>query len=118
MALVTAAGTALPTPSEYTGTTVDVVNSGRNAQGIIVSDVVRSNIAKIEMTWNYLTLAQWASICSLFSNWSNSVTFLNQLTGGYTTATMYVGDRKTGGAVSSGGQIVGWKSCQLSLIEV
>lgn len=119
MVLVTVAGTALPTPSQYEGTHVDVVDSGRNAQGVIVSDIVRQNIAKIECKWNYLTLSKWAAICALFKNsWSNSVTFLDQTTGGYSTAVMYVSDRKTGGAVSSNGTLIGWKNCSLSLIEV
>ena len=34
--LITVAGTALPDPSEYSCTNVDVVDSGRNAAGVIV----------------------------------------------------------------------------------
>lgn len=117
--LITVAGTALPDPSEYSCTNVDVVDSGRNAAGVIVSDVIRSDIARIDATWNYLSLAQWASILSLFkSNFTNSVRFLNQVTGTYETRTMYVGDRTTGGAVSSGGKIIGWQQAKLQLIEV
>lgn len=117
--LITVAGTALPDPSEYTGTTVDLVDSGRNAAGVIVSSVIRSDIARIDATWNYLSLEQWATILSLFkSNFTNSVRFLNQTTGAFETRTMYVGDRSTGGAVSSGGQIIGWKQPKLQLIEV
>lgn len=119
MAIVTVAGVTLPDPSIYVGTTADVVDTGRNAQGVIVSDVVRHDVAKIEMTWNYLTLSQWANILGIFHNsWANSVTYLDQTTGSYQTRTMYVGDRKTGGAVSQNGQITGWRGCQLALIEV
>ena len=117
--LITVAGTAQPAPSEYAGTTVDLVGSGRNAAGVIVSDVIRSDIARIDATWNYLSLSQWASILSLFKNsFTNPVRFLNQVTGAYETRTMYVGDRTTGGAVSSGGRIIGWQKAKLQLIEV
>lgn len=119
MALITVSGTPLPDPSTYVGITSDVVDNGRNAQGVIVSDVVRSDVAKVQATWNFLTLSQWSRVCALFKNsWANNVRYLDQTTGGYNTRTMYVGDRSTGGAVSSGGQIIGWKNCQLSLIEV
>ena len=119
MNLITVNGTALPNPSEYVGTTVDVVDSGRNASGVIVSDVVRSDIAKIKLKWNYLSLSEWAGVLSLFkTNFTNSVRFLNQATGRYEVRTMYVGDRSTGGAVSQRGNIAGWKDCALSLIEV
>ena len=121
MALVTVAGAALPSPSTYSGSHVDIVDNGRNAQGKMVGSVIRSNVAKVEMSWNYLTLSAWAKICSMFSGVTkhqNMVTFLDESTGGYSTAIMYVGDRKNGGAVSNGGQIIGWKDCKLSLIEV
>lgn len=117
--IVTVLGTALPPPSTYKATTADLVDSGRNAQGVIVSNVIRSDIAKIECTWNYLTLEQWAMICGLFKNkWSGAVRFLNQTTGSWETRTMYVGDRTADEAVSIGGRITGWKQCKLSLMEV
>lgn len=118
-ALITVAGVALPIPSTYVGTTVDIVDSGRNAQGEIVSNVVRHNVAKVEATWNYLTRAEWSAILKLFkSNFINSVTFLDQVEDTWVTRKMYPGDRKPSGIVSADGELIGYKSCKLSLVEV
>lgn len=119
MALVTVAGTALPAPSSYDGTTLDLVDSGRNASGVLVCDVIRHDMGKVEMKWNYLTVKAWSDILLLFkTNFINSVTFFNQTTGGYTTRDMYISDRTGGIAIMSGDEVKGWKNCSLSLIEV
>ena len=119
MALITVAGTILPTPSEYTAVQADIVDSGRNAQGVIVSSVVRSNVAKITMSWKYLTVAQWSAILQVFkANFENAVTYFDQLEGEYQTRTMYIGDRQGGLAQMKNGQPVAWLNCGLSLVEV
>ncbi len=119
LGLITVAGTVLPDPSEYVGTTIDMVNSGRNAAGVVVADVIRSDTAKIEATWSYISAEQWAAILTLFkSNFANSVRFFDQTTNDFATRTMYIGDRTTGGLVTSGGAIKGWKNAKLTLIEV
>ena len=64
--LVTVAGTPLPDPSTYNATTSTVVDSARNVQGVMVGSVIRDDIAKIEETWNFLTVEQWSDICKLF----------------------------------------------------
>lgn len=119
MNLVTVGGVALPTPSSYTALNVDIVDSGRNAQGVIVSNVIRHDVAKIEITWNFLTISEWAGVCSLFkTNFINSVRFLNQSSGAYETRNFYVGDRQPEGLMAVGGIVKGWKNCKLSLMEV
>ena len=81
--LVTVAGTPLPEPSEYRSSTSTLVDSSRNVEGRVVGSVVRSDVAKIELKWRYLTAKQWASVLSLFTeNFYNSVRFFNQTTGG------------------------------------
>ena len=66
-ALVTVNGVELPEPSSYEGTTSTIVDSGRNVQGKVVGAVVRHDVAKVSMSWNYLTARQWADILSLFT---------------------------------------------------
>ena len=119
--LVTVAGVALPEPSEYSANTSTIVDSARNVSGYVIGSVVRSDVAKVELKWRYLTAAQWASVLSLFTNnFYNSVTFFNQATGGYTTRQMYVGDRKSGmwRRDPKTGEVLGWTGCSLSLVEV
>lgn len=120
-ALVTANGVELPEPSSYEGTTSTIVDSGRNVQGKVIGSVVRHDVAKVTMSWNYLTAKQWATILSLFTtNFYCSVRFYNQTTAGYTTRQMYVSDRTAGMWRRSpiNGNVMGWTSAKLSLVEV
>lgn len=112
-------GVALPTPSQYTAETADIVDSGRNSQGKIISDVIRSDVAKVTAKWNYLTLAEWANICGLCkANFVHNVRFLNQTSGAYETRQLYQGDRKAGELFCKDGVPTGWKDCKLALVEV
>lgn len=120
-ALVTVAGVALPEPSFYNASTSTLVDSARNVSGYVVGAVVRSDVAKVELKWRYLTARQWANVLSLFTNnFYNSVRFFNQATADYTTRQMYVGDRSAGmwRRHPSTGEIMGFTECSLSLIEV
>jgi hypothetical protein len=96
--LVTIAGFQVPEPSTYSGTTSTVVDSGRNVNGVMVGDVIRDDLAKVEMTWNYLEVHKWSAILLLFDRKSggsfiNTVTFFNQVTAAYDTRQMYISDR-------------------------
>lgn len=120
-ALVTVAGYDFPEPSKYSANTSTLVDSARNVSGYVIGSVIRSDVAKIELEWRYLTATQWANILSLFNkSFYNSVRFFNQSTGTYETRQMYVGDRQAGmwrrHPVS--GEVMGWTSCKLSLVEV
>lgn len=120
-ALVSIGGFEFPEPSTYNATTSTIVDSARNVNGVVVGAVVRSDVAKVEMSWKYLTAAQWASILSLFTNsFYNDVKFLNQATNGYTTRTMYVSDRTAGmwRRDPQTGAVMGYTNCSLALIEV
>jgi hypothetical protein len=120
-ALVSIGGFEFPEPSGYSATTSTIVDSARNVNGYVVGAIVRSDVAKVELSWKYLTVRQWASILSLFSDsFYNDVRFFNQTTGAYTTRTMYVSDRNASvfrrDPVT--GEILGWVNPSLSLIEV
>ena len=65
--MVTVAGTALPEPSTYSATTSTVVDSGRNVKGYVIASVIRSGIAKVELSWNFISAQDWANVMSLFN---------------------------------------------------
>lgn len=120
-ALVSIGGFDFPEPSTYNATTSTIVDSARNVQGRVVGAVVRNDVAKVELSWRYLTVQQWSDILSLFANsFYNEVTFFNQVTGGYTTRTMYVSDKTAGmwRRDPASGAVMGWTNCALSLVEV
>lgn len=64
-ALVSIGGFDFPEPSTYNLATSTIVDSARNVQGRVVGAVVRQVVAKIELSWKYLTAYQWAQILSL-----------------------------------------------------
>lgn len=120
-ALVSIGGYNLPEPSSYSAVTATIVDSARNVEGRVVGSVVRSDVAKVELSWKYLTVQQWANILSLFSSsFYNDVRFFNQATGGYDVRTMYVSDRNAGlwRRDPRTGEVMGWTNCTLSLVEV
>ena len=114
--MVTVAGTALPEPSTYSATTSTVVDSGRNVKGYVIASVIRSGIAKVELSWNFISAQDWANVMSLFFN---SVTFFCQDSNKWETRTMYVGDRTASVFLRNpDGSIKGYTGAKLSLIEV
>lgn len=120
-ALISIGGFEFPEPSTYNATTSTIVDSARNVSGYVVGAVVRSDVAKIEVTWRYLTAQQWANILSLFTNsFYNDVRFLNQATNRYDTRTMYVSDRNAAmwRRDPQTGAVMGYTGCSLSLVEV
>lgn len=125
-ALVTVGGYALPEPSTYLPTTSTLVDSARNAQGKMIGSVIRDDVSKIELSWRYLTVEQWANILKCFRKSSggkfiNVVEFFDQSVGGWVTKEMYVSDRPTQGMWRRNpetGDVMGWTECKLSLIEV
>lgn len=119
-ALVTIGGYDFPEPSTYSAVTATIVDSARNVNGYVVGSVVRHDVAKIELTWRYLTAQQWAQILSLFNySFYNDVRFFNQSTATYEVRTMYVSDRQAGmwRRNPETGSVMGWTNCSLSLVE-
>ena len=124
-ALVTVGGFEFPEPSSYSGNTSTLVDSARNAQGVVVGAVIREDVGKVEMSWKYLTVKQWADILKCFSiarggNFYNDVTFFCQDIGDWTTRNMYVSDRKANmfRRDPETGDVLGYTDCSLSLVEV
>lgn len=124
-ALVKVGNFEFPEPSAYSGNTSTLVDSARNAQGVVVGSVIRDDVGKIEMSWKFLTVEQWANILKCFSisrggSFYNEVTFFCQDIGDWTTRTMYVSDRKADvfRRDPKTGAIIGYTGASLSLVEV
>ena len=123
--LITEAGVALPEPSTYNGNTATLVDSARNAEGFMIGTVIRDDVAKVETTWKYLTVREWADINSLFKisaggKFINSVTFFDQSSGTYVTKEMYVSDRSAGmwRRDPKTKEVLGWTGPRIALIQV
>ena len=124
-ALVSIGGYDLPSPSTYSGTTATIVDSARNTQGVVVGAVIREDVAKVEMTWRFITPEDWATMLQKFSSvyggsFYNQVTFYSDVVNDWITRTMYVSDRTNGGVFlrNPDGSIKGYAGARLALIEV
>lgn len=123
-AMVSIGNYAFPEPSTYSSQTSTIVDGGRNVKGEYIGSVVREDIAKISMTWNFISVADWATLLSKFSstnggNFVNDVTFFLQDTGTWETRKMYVSDRKANVFLRDElGNIRGYTNVSLNLIEV
>ena len=124
-ALVSVGGYDFPEPSTYKGITSTLVDSARNVDGVMLGSIIRDDVSKIEMSWRYLTVEQWARIQNCFRNSSggkfiNLVTFFDQSVGGWVTKEMYVNDRDAGmwRRDPETGDVLGWTDCSLNLIQV
>ena len=124
-ALVRVGGVELPEPSTYNAQTSTLVDSARNAQGKMIGSVIRDDVAKVELSWRYLPVEDWAKIGRLFKigsggSFINSVTFFDQTEGNYVTREMYCSDRTSGmwRRDPETGAGMGWTDCKVSFVEV
>lgn len=123
-ALVSIGDFNVPEPSTYTATTATIVDSARNVQGYVIGAVIREDVGKVEMSWNFITVSDWASTLAKFSearggSFYNNVTFFCQDSGTWETREMYVSDRTAEIFLrDKAGNIRGYLNASLSLVEV
>lgn len=126
----------IPEPSSYEATTSTLVNSSRNSLGKLIGSIIREDVAKISLTWKYLSVEDWAYINKWFNtttlpleyygdittkgNFIQTIRFFNQSKGIYEEREMYISDRQSGmwRKDSETGDVLGWTNCSISLIEV
>lgn len=115
---------SVPEPTTYSGTTSTAVDSGRNVKGYVIGAVIRGSIAKVEMTWNFISADSWAKLLAKFDStrggsFFNEVTFFNQDTNAWETRNMYVSDRKASVFLrNKDGTVKGYSGASFSLVEV
>ena len=133
---------SIPTPSTYKMTSTTLVDSSRNTKGVVVSQVVREGIRKVEVTWKFLTQADFTLIAKLFEDASVGGTggfmcylkYYDTIRGTLIDSssehimgdaslpyrTFYVGDRVSDSAqlqLNNDNTIKGYANVKLSLIE-
>ncbi len=123
-ALVSIGSYDFPAPSAYSGTTTTIVDSGRNTKGYVVGAVIREDVGKVELKYNFISVSTWAELLSKFSSkrggaFINSVTFFCQDSGTWETRDMYISDRQANLFLrDEAGNIRGYTDASLSLVEV
>lgn len=123
-AMVSIGSFDFPEPSTYSSTTSTIVDSGRNVEGYVIGAVIRDGVSKIDLSWNFISAEDWASIMAKFNRsqggeFYNNVTFFLQDTNSWVTKEMYVGDRSAQIFLrNKDGSIKGYQGASLALIEV
>ena len=96
-----------------------IVDSGRNADGVVVGQRIGRDQYKIDgLEWAWLTAEQWSNILSILSDFFVNVTFVDPVTNREVTIKMYCGDR-TGEPywVDQYGRPTHYRDCKVNLID-
>ena len=89
-------GISLPDPSEMIASDYDISDSERNANGIMISQIIREDVHKLECKWSKLEVEEYLLIRkAIKKKFGLSVQYFCPDTGQKGTLTMYAGDRKT-----------------------
>lgn len=97
-----------------------VVNSGRNAKGVVVGQKISRDQYKIDnLEWSYLTASQWETILSLMTDFFFDVTFYDPVTQSQKTLKMYCGDRSAEPywVNTETGEPTAYINCKVNLID-
>lgn len=71
-----------------------LVNSGRNANAVVVAQKIGRDQEKTEMSWNYLEKEEWEKMLRFWDkNFFFNFTYYSRVTGERITRKFYIGDR-------------------------
>lgn len=120
MAYLKINGYELPPPKRGVHPIVTtIVDSARNANGVVVGQRVGRDQYKIDgLEWPWLTAKQWSEILKILNKFFVNVTFIDPVTNKEKTIKMYCGDR-TGEPywVDKNGKPTHYKDCKVNLID-
>jgi len=116
MAIITIDGVDLPAPSSMSipMSDLDSPDTTRNELGILQRDRIRSNVYKVEFSWNVLTNSEVSTILNAIEPDKFTVTFPTPY--GNVTKEMYCGDRKLEAVLYRNGNNPLW-SLSFNVIE-
>lgn len=95
MALITANGVALPTPSDLQMGIQDISNAQRNANGLMIIQRIATK-KTITLTYAYLNATDMSTILNAVSGTYFNVTYLDPISNSTVTGSFYPGDRSLG----------------------
>ena len=90
-------GFEMPTPSGITVTYQDLDSSdtGRNANGVMIRERIRTGVIKLTISWRVLYAEEMSRILTAVKPAFFTVRFYDPETASFRDATMYVGDRES-----------------------
>lgn len=120
MAYLAINGHPLPPPKRGVASVVTtLVDSGRNASGVVVGQKIGRDQYKIDtLEWPWLTAAQWSDILTWLSPFFVMLTFTDPVTNTLRTIPVYCGDRRAEPyRVTENGEPTHYYNCKVNLID-
>ena len=116
----------IPTPSNYSVGIMDLSQSYRTTNGRIIIELIGTPKRKIEMSWNFLSQTDLASLLQKIKAPTGSISgrpyvffsveYIDPEDGTVRTGNFYVGDR-TAGAIDYKDGVMRWKDIKFNFIE-
>lgn len=96
-----------------------LVNSARNAQGVVTAQKIGRDNNKTSMSWNYLEKDEWERMVRFWDkNFFFNFTYYSDVTGTKITRKFYVGDRtRKPYAIDSRGFPAAYKDCSANVVD-
>lgn len=111
----------LPNPDVASGlgTISTLVNSGRNASGVVTAQKIGRDQDKVELKWNYLEKELWEQLVKFWDqNFFFNFTFYSPVVGSKITRKCYIGDRTYKPFnVDQNGDPIAYEDCAANVID-
>lgn len=111
----------LPNPNADSaeGLIATLVNSARNASGIVTAQKIGRDQDKTTLAWTYLSKEEWEELLQFFdTNFFFKFSYYSPVRGSRITRTFYVSDRAYKPfAVDLDGVPVAYRDCSLSVVD-
>lgn len=100
--------------------TITVVNSGRSANGVVISQRIGRDQQKIDaLKWGVLRAETWSEMLQEFEKFELTITYPDPVTNDWTTRLMYPGDRQgTPWRLNSRGMPEYYINCTCNIIDI
>ena len=111
----------IPNPDQNSAKNIieTLVNSGRNADAVVVAQKIGRDQEKTEMSWNYLPKEDWEKMLRFWdTNFFFNFTYYSPVAGTKITRKFYVGDRTYQPYdIDANGNPIAYKECKLNVID-
>lgn len=108
-----------PDTDSAEGLIATLVNSGRNANGVITAQKIGRDNDKTSMSWNFLTKDEWERMVRFWDkNFFFNFTYYSDVAGAKITRKFYISDRKRKPfAIDSEGFPIAYKDCSANVVD-
>lgn len=96
-----------------------LVNSGRNANGIVTAQKIGRDQEKTSLTWSFLNKEEWEELLRFWDeNFFFKFTYYSRIKGQRITRTFYIGDRKDKPFdISESGEPIAYRDCSANVVD-